>query len=45
MRRLPLVVLLALVLAPSAAARPLLGVLGNPARFQRQTGQRSAVVE
>jgi len=45
MRRLAVFVLLALVLAPSASARPLLGVLGNPLRFQGLTGQRSTVVE
>lgn len=34
-----------LVFASGAAARPLLGVLGNPARFEQQTGQHSTVVE
>jgi hypothetical protein len=45
MRRLALSALLALVVAPAASAQPLLGVLGNPGRFQGLTGQRSAVVE
>src|ERR671934_737884 len=45
MRRLALCILLALVLASSASARPLLGVLGNPTRFQGLTGQDSIVVE
>jgi hypothetical protein len=45
MRRLAVSALLALVLAPSASAQPLLGVLGNPTRFQDLTGQRSTVVE
>jgi hypothetical protein len=45
MRRLAVSALLALVLAPSASAQPLLGVLGNPLRFQGLTGQRSTVVE
>src|SRR2546421_6768249 len=39
------VALAVLVLAPSASARPLLGVLGNPTRFQGLTGQHSTVVE
>jgi hypothetical protein len=34
---------LALMLAPAAAARVSLGVLGNAGRFASQTGQRSAV--
>src|SRR5207237_5507576 len=45
MRRLLLLAFVALVLAPAASARPLLGVLGNPTRFQGLTGQRSVVVE
>ena len=45
MRRLAISALLALVLAPAASAQPLLGVLGNPARFQAMTGQDSTVVE
>src|SRR5919204_6161654 len=45
MRRLAVCMLLALVLAPAASAQPLLGVLGNPTRFQAMTGQRSTVVE
>lgn len=40
-RLLPFVA--ALVLAPSAAAGPLLGVVGDADRFQRLTGQRSDV--
>jgi hypothetical protein len=35
--------LAALALAPTASARVWLGVLGNPARFRAQTGQRSGV--
>jgi hypothetical protein len=45
MRRLAVSALLALVLAPAASARPLLGVLGNPTRFAATTGQDSTVVE
>src|SRR5437588_131032 len=45
MRRLAVSALLALVLAPAASARPLLGVLGNPTRFEGMTGQHSTVVE
>src|SRR5438105_5089822 len=45
MRRALPIALAALVLAPAASARPLLGVLGNPTRFQGLTGQRSFVVE
>ena len=43
MGRLPVIAAIALALAPSAAARVSLGVLGNPARFASQTGQRSTV--
>jgi hypothetical protein len=44
MRRLLVAAFVALVLAPTASGRPLLGVLGNPTRFQSLTGQRSTVV-
>ena len=37
------VCLCALVLAPAAFARPLLGVYGDSARFAAQTGQRTDV--
>jgi hypothetical protein len=43
MRRVLLIVAVALVLVPAAAARPSLGVLGNAGRFAAQTGQRSSV--
>jgi hypothetical protein len=43
MRRHLLVASLALLLAPPAAARISLGVLGNPGRFGAQTGQRTTV--
>ena len=43
MRRLLVLVATALVLAPPAAARVSLGVLGNPGRFGAQTGQRTTV--
>jgi hypothetical protein len=47
-RALPIVAVLALLLAPQAVGRPdvarlLLGISGDPARFQGQTGQSSAV--
>ena len=45
MRRLVVCVLVALAVVPAASAHPLLGVLGNPNRFQSLTGQRSTVVE
>ena len=43
MHRLLVTAALALVLAPSAAARISLGVLGDPGRFGAQTGQRTTV--
>jgi hypothetical protein len=43
LRRVLVVAAVALVLAPSAAARISLGVLGNPGRFAAQTGQRTTV--
>jgi hypothetical protein len=42
-RRILVVVLVALVAVPAASARPLLGVRGNEARFQSLTGQRPGV--
>jgi hypothetical protein len=42
-RRLLIVAAATLVLVPAAAAKPLLGVLGQPGRFAAQTGQRSSV--
>jgi hypothetical protein len=48
MKRLLAVVVVVLALAPGAGARPevaklLLGITGDPARFQAQTGQKSAI--
>jgi hypothetical protein len=48
MKRLLIAVVLVLALAPGAGARPevsklLLGITGDPARFQSQTGQKSAI--
>ena len=48
MRRLLVLGLLALVLVPGASGeaartKPLLGIFGDPARFQQLTGQRSSV--
>jgi hypothetical protein len=47
-RRLLVVAVVLLALAPGAGARPdvakvLLGITGDPARFQAQTGQKSAI--
>jgi hypothetical protein len=42
-QKLVLVLVAAAVLAPPAAARPFLGVLGGQARFRTLTGQRSTV--
>jgi hypothetical protein len=42
-RRISALLVCAAVLAPSASATPLLGVLGNKSRFGRLTGQYSAV--
>jgi hypothetical protein len=42
-RRLVLVALVFGLIAPTASARPLLGVLGSKSRFQQLTGQRSSV--
>jgi hypothetical protein len=46
--RLLVAVVVVLALAPGAGARPevsklLLGIMGDPARFQQQTGQKSAI--
>jgi hypothetical protein len=43
MRRLAAVVLCALVIAPTAGAKPLFGVLGSISRFESQTGQKPQV--
>ena len=48
MKRLLVVAVVLLALAPGAGARPevakiLLGITGDPARFQAQTGQKSAI--
>jgi hypothetical protein len=48
MKRLLVAVIVVLALAPGAGARPdvsklLLGITGDPARFQSQTGQKSAI--
>ncbi len=48
MKRLVAVAVVLLALAPGAGARPevakvLLGITGDPARFQAQTGQKSAI--
>lgn len=43
MRVRALIVALALVLVPAAASKPLLGVTGNVARFDKQTGQVTLV--
>ena len=48
MKRLLIAVVVVLALAPGAGARPevsklLLGITGDPARFQSQTGQKSAI--
>jgi hypothetical protein len=48
MKRLMAVAIVLLALAPGAAARPevaklLLGINGDPGRFQQQTGQKSAI--
>jgi hypothetical protein len=47
-KRLLVAVVVVLALAPGAGARPevsklLLGIMGDPARFQQQTGQKSAI--
>jgi hypothetical protein len=48
MKRLAVVAVVLLALAPGAGARPevsklLLGISGDPGRFQQQTGQKSAI--
>lgn len=48
MKRLLVAVVVVLALAPGAGARPevsklLLGIMGDPGRFQQQTGQKSAI--
>jgi hypothetical protein len=43
MRRLVLVLVVALLATPAASARPFLGVLGSKSRFQALTGQGSTV--
>jgi hypothetical protein len=45
LRLVPVAALVCLVLPQAVAARPLLGVTGNPDRFQQLTGQRSPVVQ